>query len=152
VALSCRLEREAMVVAIDLRSARRLAYGLVLGQAVVTLVVALVCFLITGSKGAYSALLGGGISTLATLVMALLSFGRGTGVDAQRAVRAFYVGEAFKVMIVVALFVVVLKSMKVSPGAMFAAYVATFFVYWIALANALPPLGGGKPSPRAERD
>jgi hypothetical protein len=25
---------------------------------------------------------------------------------------------------------------------MFGAYVATFFVYWVALANALPPLGG----------
>jgi ATP synthase protein I len=140
-----------MVVAIDLRSARRLVFGLVLGQAIVTLAVALVCFLITGSKGALSALLGGGISTLATLVMALLSFGSGTGVDAQRAIRAFYVGEALKVMLVVASFVIVLKSMKVSPGAMFAAYVATFFVYWIALANALPPLGG-KPGPRAERD
>jgi len=137
-----------MVVAIDLRSARRLVYGLVLGQAVVTLAVALVCFLIAGSKGALSALLGGGISTLASLVMALLAFGGRAGVDAQRAMRAFYVGEAFKVAVVVALFVIVLKSMKVSPGAMFAAYVATFFVYWIALANALPPLGGGS-KPRA---
>ena len=137
-----------MVVTIDLRSARRLVYGLVLGQAVVTLAVALVCFLIAGSKGALSALLGGGISTLASLVMALLSFGSRTGDDAQRAMRAFYVGEAFKVAVVVALFVIVLKSMKVSPGAMFAAYVATFFVYWIALANALPPLGGGS-KPRA---
>ena len=117
-------------------------YGLVLGQAAVTLAVALVCYVIAGLNGALSALLGGGISTLASLVMALLSFGRNTGNDAQRAVRAFYVGESFKVILVVALFVVVLKSMKVSPGAMFAAYVATFFVYWIALANALPPLGG----------
>jgi ATP synthase protein I len=138
-----------MSVAIDLRSARRLVYGLVLGQAAVTLAVALVCFLIAGSKGALSALIGGGISTLATLVMALLSFGSGTGVDAQRAVRAFYVGEAVKVVISITLFVVVLKLMKVSPGAMFAAYMATFFVYWIALANALPPLGG-RPPPRAD--
>jgi len=140
-----------MVVAIDLRSARRLVYSLVLGQAAVTVAVALVCFWVAGSNAAVSALLGGGISTLASLAMALLSFGSGTGVDAQRAVRAFYVGEAFKVMLVVALFIVVLKSMKVSPGAMFAAYVATFFVYWVALANALPPLGG-RPTPRAERD
>jgi len=140
-----------MAVAIDLRSARRLVYSLVLGQAAVTAAVALVCFWVAGSNAAVSALLGGGISTLASLAMALLSFGSGTGVDAQRAVRAFYVGEAFKVMVVVALFIVVLKSMKVSPGAMFAAYVATFFVYWVALANALPPLGG-RPTPRAERD
>lgn len=130
------------MVAIDLRNARRLVFGLVLGQAAVTLAVALVSYVVAGPNAALSALIGGGISTLASLVMAVLSFGRGTGTDAQRAVRAFYVGEAFKVAVVVALFVVVLKSMKVSPGAMFAAYVATFFVYWIALANALPPLGG----------
>jgi F0F1-type ATP synthase assembly protein I len=148
---SGRLKREAMVVAIDLRTARRLVYGVVLGQAAVTLIVALVCFAVAGSRGALSALLGGGISTLASLAMALLSFGSGTGADAQRAIRGFYVGEAFKVVLVVALFVVVLKTMKVSAGALFAGYGATFFVYWIALANALPPLGG-KPTPRAERD
>jgi ATP synthase protein I len=140
-----------MVVAIDLRNARRLVFGLVLGQAGVTLVVALISYVVAGSIGALSALIGGGISTLASLVLALFAFGRGTDADAQRAVRAFYVGEALKVAIVVALFVVVLKSMKVSPGAMFAAYVATFFVYWIALANALPSFGG-KPGPRAGKD
>jgi hypothetical protein len=40
------------------------------------------------------------------------------------------------------LFVVVLKSMKVVPLAMLGSYIATFFVFWVALANALPPLGG----------
>jgi hypothetical protein len=35
-----------------------------------------------------------------------------------------------------------LKSMKVVPLAMLGTYVATFAVFWIALANALPPLGG----------
>ncbi|MDB6092330.1 MAG: hypothetical protein JWN85_5114, partial [Gammaproteobacteria bacterium] len=44
--------------------------------------------------------------------------------------------------LVVVLFVVVLKMMKVAPLALFAAFMATFFVYWVALANALPPLGG----------
>jgi len=42
---------------------------------------------------------------------------------------------------VVVLFVVVLKVLKVTPAALFAAYVATFFVYWIALASALPRFG-----------
>ena len=32
--------------------------------------------------------------------------------------------------------------MKVSFAALFATYIATLFVYWIALANALPPLAG----------
>ena len=59
--------------------------------------------------------------------------------------RGFYVGEAVKVAVVVVLFTLVLRTLKVSPLAMFAAYVATFFVYWVALANALPPLGGYPP-------
>jgi hypothetical protein len=40
--------------------------------------------------------------------------------------------------------VVVLRTVKVTPFAMLATYVATFFVFWVALANMLPPLGGLK--------
>ena len=117
-------------------NARRLAFGVVLGQAAVTLIVALSSWLIAGRGAALSALLGGGISTAASLVMAALSFGGSAGANAQRALRAFYVGEAVKVALVVLLFVVVLKVMTVAPLAMLAAYVATFFVYWGAFATA----------------
>ena len=54
--------------------------------------------------------------------MALLSFGDRAGSDAQYAMRALLVGEAVKVALVIVLFVVVLKLLKVSPGALFAAY------------------------------
>ena len=37
---------------------------------------------------------------------------------------------------------VVFVTMKVSFAALFGTYIATLFVYWIALANALPPLAG----------
>jgi ATP synthase protein I len=133
------------VVAIDSARARRLALSIVLGQAVVTGVVALLSFAIAGRVAGYSALIGGGISTLASAAMVVLSFRSSTAADAQRAVRGFYVGEAVKLALVVGLFVVVLRTLKVSPLAMFAAYVATFFVYWVALANALPPLGATAP-------
>jgi ATP synthase protein I len=135
------------VVAIDLPNARRLVFGVVLGQAAVTLVVALISFMIAGSNAALSAVLGGGISTLASLVMALVSFMGNAGNDARRAVSAFYRGEFVKIVLVIVLFVVVLRSMKVTPIALFSAYLATFFVYWLALANALPSLGG-KGAPR----
>ena len=117
-------------------SARRLAFGVVLGQAAITAIVALSSWLIAGRRAALSALLGGGISTAASLVMAALSFGGSAGANAQRALRALYVGEAVKVALVVLLFVVVLKVMTVAPLAMLAAYVATFFVYWGAFATA----------------
>jgi ATP synthase protein I len=122
------------LVAIDLPNARRLAYRVVLGQAVVTGIVALLSFAMAGSGGATSALLGGGISTLASLAMAILAFGRERA-DAQRAVTAFYVGEAVKLVLVVVMFVWVLKTLKISPLPLFAAYMATFLVYWVVLAR-----------------
>lgn len=125
------------MVATDLPNARRLAFSVVLGQAVVTGIVALASFAMAGSAGATSALLGGGISTLASLGMAVVAFGRTGSANAQRAVSAFYVGEAVKLALIVVLFVWVLKVMKVSPLPLFAAYMATFLVYWIVLARAV---------------
>jgi F0F1-type ATP synthase assembly protein I len=131
------------VIAIDLPDARRLALSVVLGQAAVTLICALVAWLIADSHAAVSAGLGGGISVVASLAMAMLGFGGRSAVDPQRAVRAFFVGETAKIVVMIVLFVAVLKTMKVVPLAMLGTYVATFFVFWVALANALPPLGGG---------
>jgi ATP synthase protein I len=125
------------VTAIDVPNPRRLAFGVALGQAAVALIAALVCWAIADSRAALSAALGGGISSAASLVMALLSFGKGAATDPMRAVRAFFVGEAAKVTVVIVLFVVVLKTMKVVAPAMLGTYVATFFVFWVALAKGL---------------
>ncbi len=151
------------MVTIDLPKARRLAFNVVLGQALITLIAALVSYVIAGGNAAVSALAGGGIGTVSSLAMAVLGFRRparmnmnagdeaAAAAQAQRAVSAFYVGEAVKLALAVVLFVVVFKVMKVAPMALFAGYMATFFVYWIALANALPALGG-QPTPRAPKD
>ena len=138
------------MIAIDLPDARRLALSVVLGQAAVTLICALAAWLIADSHAALSAALGGGISAVASLAMALLGFGGRSATDPQRAVRTFFVGETAKIAVMIVLFAAVLKTMKVVPLAMLGTYVATFFVFWVALANALPPLGGGVPR-RAEK-
>ena len=130
------------MITIDLPNPRRLALSVVLGQAAVTLLCALASWAIADSSAAISALLGGGISSLASLAMALVGFGKQAATDPQRAIRAFFVGETAKVGVVIVLFVVVLKTMKVVPLAMLGSYIATFFVFWVALANALPPLAG----------
>lgn len=140
------LRVECNVIALDLALARRLALSVVLGQAAVTLICAVAAWLIAGPHAALSAALGGGISTVASLAMAMLGVGGRSAATAHRAMRAFFVGEAVKVALVIVLFVAVLKTMKVVPLAMLGTYIATFFVFWIALANALPPLGG---TPRA---
>jgi ATP synthase protein I len=131
------------VIAIDLPLARRLAFSVVLGQTAVTMVCALLGWLIADIHAAISAAMGGGISTAASLVMALLGLSGRSAADPQRALRAFLIGEIAKIALVIVLFVLVLKTMRVVPAAMLGTYVATFFVFWVALANALPPLGGG---------
>jgi F0F1-type ATP synthase assembly protein I len=130
------------VIAIDLALARRLALSVVLGQAAVTIVCVFVSWLIADRHAALSAAMGGGISTAASLVMAMLGFGGRSAAEPQRAMRAFFFGEAAKIATVIVLFAVVLLTMKVVALAMLGTYIATFFVFWVALANALPPLGG----------
>jgi ATP synthase protein I len=132
------------VSAIDLPQARRLAFGVVLGQAGVTVIAALCAWGIADRRAGLSALLGGGIATVGSLAMAGLGFGGGAGADAQRALGAFYRGEAVKLAVVMVLFVVVLKVVRVAPLAMFAAFAATLLVYWIALLAVLPALGGAR--------
>ena len=129
--------------AIDLPRARRLAFGVVATQAAVSVVAAACAFALAGRVDALSALAGGGIATAGSLAMAGLVFG-GSGGGAERAMNRFYLGEALKLAVVVVLFVVVLKAMRVAPLAMFAGFAATFLVYWIALLAALPAPGGAR--------
>jgi ATP synthase protein I len=114
----------------------------VLGQVVITVVAAAICFAVWGRTAGLSAIVGGGISAIASTLLAVIGFAAPAGAAAERVARAFYVGEATKLAVTVLLFVVVFVTMKVSFAALFGAYIATLFVYWIALANALPPLGG----------
>lgn len=130
------------MVTVELPQARRLASSVVLGQVVITVVVALLCFAVWGRDVGLSALIGGGISVLASTALVLFGFGAPAGAPAERVARMFYVGEAAKLGVTVTLFVVVFLTLQVSFAALFGAYIATLFVYWIALANALPPLAG----------
>ena len=127
--------------AIDLPHARRLALRVVLGQAAVTVIVALVAWAIAGRNSGVSALLGGGIATLGSLAMAGVVFGGIASGGAARALGAFFTGEALKLTLVVVLFVAVLKLVRVVPLAMFAGFAGTYLVYWIALVGALPMTG-----------
>lgn len=130
-------------MAIDLARARRLAFGVVLGQAVVSVVVAAGALWVAGTAAAVSALLGGIIATAGSLAMAALVFGGRDG-SAERALGAFYVGEVVKLAVVVVLFVAVLKLVRVVPLALFAGFAATYLVHWIALVSALPAAGSGR--------
>jgi ATP synthase protein I len=134
------------VVTLELPQARRLAGSVVLGQVVVTVLAAIICFAVWGRTPGLSALVGGGISVVASAVLAIIGFSAPAGAAAETVARKFYVGEATKLAVTVALFVAVFLTLKVSFGALFGTYIATLFVYWIPLANALPPLAGTSPA------
>ncbi len=130
------------MVTVELPQARRMALSVVLGQVAITVVAAILCFAVWGRVAGISAAAGGAISFLASAALAFIGFASPAGASPQRVARAFYVGEGVKLAVTVALFVVVMVTLKVSFAALFATYIATLFVYWIALANALPSLSG----------
>jgi F0F1-type ATP synthase assembly protein I len=122
-------------------AARRLAFGVVRGQAAVTLAAALLGWVLGGAHTGVSAAFGGAIGTAASLAMALMTFRGGAAVSPARVLGTFYAGEMVKVAIAIVSFIVVLKLTGASPLPMFGAYMATFVVYWIVLARmALPAL------------
>jgi F0F1-type ATP synthase assembly protein I len=125
-----------VAITIELPSARRLAFGVVLGQAAVTLAAALAARMIGGVNDAVSAVLGGGIGTVASLAMALIAFGGRAPRNGLQILAFFFLGEMAKLILMVALFVVAWHWMRPSPVPMLAAYGATFLVYWAALAGA----------------
>jgi ATP synthase protein I len=127
-----------VAIVIDLPAARRLAFGVVLGQAALTLVAALVGWLAVGGNTALSALLGGGIATLASFAMAAVAFRTSADPTPARLLGTFFGGEALKLVVVVVLFVAVLRWLHPAPVALLATYGATFLVYWLALGLALP--------------
>ena len=115
------------------RQARRAALGIVGAQAGITLLSAGVGLLLAGSEGAVSALLGGGIGTLANLVLVAGLFRPGASEEPTRILGRLYRGEAFKLLLTAALFAWVLMSMEVVFGAMLGGFAATLLVYWVAL-------------------
>jgi ATP synthase protein I len=133
------------VAAIELPVMRRVAYGVVLAQAVLTAVIGLLCWSRWGRNAGWSAAAGGGIGTLASLTLTLIVFRKGAR-ELADVVRAFFIGEAAKIVMVVLLFVVVLVTMKrvLVPGALFGAYAATFIIHWVMLRRAVPKLDAVK--------
>ena len=135
------------MIAIDLPQARRLAFMCVRAQVLVTVLVAAVSLAVAGPRAAWSAVIGGGASTVGSVAMALLAFGRLSGSSAERMLLAFYVGEIAKITAVILVLVLALVFVKVNPAAMLSAFMATFLVYWVVLARALGAKGSAGHGP-----
>lgn len=120
----------------DFSTARREALLIIAAQAAVTALLGLACWLLWGTLAGTSALIGGGIGTLGSLVQASFGIRRlPRGADARVLLGSMYRGEALKVAVTVLAFVWVLRELRVAPAALFCVYAATFVVYWLALAR-----------------
>ena len=130
------------------RQARRTAFGTVGAQACVTLLSAGAGLLLAGTAGAVSALLGGGIGTLASLVQVAGTFRTGASRKPAKILGRLYRGEAFKLLITAGLFALVLTNVEVVFGAMIGGFGATLLVFWAALvAGPGDALAGGPQRP-----
>jgi ATP synthase protein I len=115
---------------------RRQGLWVVVGQVMVALGGALICYLTRGQLASVSALIGGGIGAAATLTQVLVGLRNSRGLAPQAVVRGFYRGSAAKLAVTVVLFVVALRGRQLAAAPLFVTYVATFLVYWLALARS----------------
>ena len=102
-------------------------------QALITLIIGLLAWLLADFKAAYSALTGGGINILATAVFAARVFSVKPGAPARRVARAFYIGEVIKFLVTVGLFLAVLRWMDVSFLPLFITYAISMLAFWLVL-------------------
>jgi F0F1-type ATP synthase assembly protein I len=124
---------------LDVQKGRRQALAVVLSQVLLGAIVAAVCLAIGGARAGASALLGTGIGVAATTLMAFAMLRQGEGATLTRATVGFFLGWLVKVAFTVALLVVAFRSPGVAPVPLLAAYVATFFGYWIGAARSGGP-------------
>ena len=120
----------------EIQQARRQAVAVVLGQGLLGAIVAIACLAVWGSRAGASALLGTGIGITATSLMAFAMLRHGGNADPQRVAWSFLTGWVVKIFFTLALLVVAFRSKSVAAAPLLAAYVATFFGYWIGAARS----------------
>jgi ATP synthase protein I len=103
------------------------------GQALISLLIALVALLVSGVQAAGSAALGGGIGTVATVYMASRALTGSADDDGLTMLRRFYRAEVLKIGLTVFMFVVAFRFLPIAPVWMLGAYAATYAAYWLVM-------------------
>ena len=106
---------------------------ILLGQALISLLIALIALFASGAQAAGSAVLGGGIGTGATFYMASRALGGSADDDGRTMLRRFYRAEMLKIGLTVFMFVVAFRFLPIAPSWMLGAYAATYAAYWSAM-------------------
>lgn len=115
-------------------SAARAMFGILAAQLGVGLLLAAVGGLYAGRTAAYSGLIGGMICLLPNTFLALRIIAAGMKREPRALLRGVYAGEAGKMMLSAMLFIVAFTLVRpLAPGWLFAGFIATQGVMWVAL-------------------
>ena len=97
-----------------------------------TILVAVIAFLFSGSTAAISALLGGVVSIIPNICFASKLFRHQGANSAKKIINDFYKGEALKIFLSVVLFALVFKFIYIMPLVFFAVYIMVQICIWFA--------------------
>ena len=114
------------------KAARNGIKRLLIGQLVLTGFMTLVFAGAQGVQSAYSAVLGGVVCILPNLYFALKLFRYDGAQAAGNIIKAFYKGEAAKLLITIALFALIFKFIPIEALAFFVTFIVVQFLFWIA--------------------
>jgi len=116
----------------DLASKKAVVW-IVLTQISITVVISLVMLVTQNGGSAISAFAGGAVGFLTSLVYAKKMFAP-EGSDLKTIIRSHYSAEAYKLAFTILLFSFVFTQYKEAHALpLFATYIATLAVYWVAL-------------------
>ncbi|MFT5426445.1 MAG: ATP synthase protein I [Gammaproteobacteria bacterium] len=114
---------------------RAAAFRLVYVQLVITVVIALLSYVVSGLVIAYSVLLGSAVHILPNLYFVRSAFKRAEGETPQLILSRFYIAEAQKILVTIAMFTICFALVKpLHAVAFFAAYILIMIVNLAGLA------------------
>ncbi|QDQ39954.1 F0F1 ATP synthase subunit I [Legionella geestiana] len=111
---------------------RRGINRLLAAQLGVTVLLTFHALCISGLDAAASAFLGGAVCVAGSVVFARALFRHSGARAARKIVRGFYLGEACKLVLTMALFAVVFASVNVQALLFFVSYIVVQMVLWLA--------------------
>lgn len=112
--------------------AKQKVYKLLIAQALLVVVIAVGALVTYGKNSAVSAILGGLVAILPSLLFVRKLFRHSGARAARDIVKGFYVGEAIKIASSIALFAMVFSFYKVEPVVFFVTYIAVVMTHWFS--------------------
>ena len=125
----------------DAKYYRGSVFRVVAAQLIAVIIIAGLLATLFGRRAGYSALVGAIISVFPSFYLATRLFRVDVKASAEHKLRSIYVGEAIKVLLTAALFVIAIAILDVNMAIIGLVYVVSVLVYWVALL--FPGNGGG---------